>query len=187
MNNILLAIFLGTLFGFSLFYVGATDNSKIKKMLSLKDLNLAKIILSAIGLSSIVVSILNLLNVFNVDHFSIKSMHLGVIIGGIIFGIGFALIGSCPGTLLAGLFINFKKNIIAIIGGLFGAYIFTILYPLLKSFFIFDILKFKISLFNISPKFDSLFYVGFIGLLFFGILLTIIGYYLPKKININKK
>lgn len=178
----LLAVILGTFFGFSLYYIGATNHNKIKDMLKLKNLELAKIILSAIGLSSIMIAILNIFNLFDVTHFSIKSMHLGVILGGIIFGIGFALIGSCPGTLLAGLFIDINRNSVVIIGGLIGAFTFTLLYPLFKKLKIFDIFYSKSTLFNISNKAESLFDIRYLGLLLFGIILVVVGYFLPKKL-----
>lgn len=181
-----LAVILGSFFGFALYYVGATNSKKIKAMLSLTDMSLAKIIFMAIGIGSIVVALLNIFNLFDPSHFSIKKMNLGVIVGGIIFGIGFALIGSCPGTLLAGLFTNIKRNLVAIIGGLVGAFTFTLMYPYFKSIKMFDILNInQLTLFKITNV-DSLFPIGFIGLLIFGIILVLIGYFLPKHILKNR-
>ena len=60
-----------------------------------------KIILFAIGLAGALIAAANLMGIFNIDHFSIKSMNAGVILGGIIFGLGFGAVGNCPGTALA--------------------------------------------------------------------------------------
>ena len=81
--KIILAILLGSFFGFALSYIGATGSKNILKMLRLEDLSLAKIILFAIGFSSTLVSISAMLGLFDISHLSIKSMNLGVIIGGL--------------------------------------------------------------------------------------------------------
>lgn len=183
--NILFAILLGGFFGFALYYVGATGFSHISKMLRLEDLSLAKIILFAIGFSSVLLSISALLGLFDISHLSVKSMNLGVIIGGIIFGIGFGGAGTCPGTCvgsIGGIF-GIKKAISAVIGGLFGAFIFSLLYGTFRDMGLFEVLDYgKITLFNISKKYPSVFNIGFIGLLITGLLFMGVAYILPKQI-----
>lgn len=183
--EILLAILLGGLFGFALYYVGATGFSNISKMLRLENLSLAKIILFAIGFSSVLLSISALLGIFDISHLSVKTMNFGVIIGGIIFGIGFGLAGTCPGTCvgsIGGIF-GIKKAISAIIGGLLGAFTFSMLYGSFKGMGLFDTLNYgKITLFNISDKYPSVFGGGYIGLLVIGVLFMTGAYFLPKKI-----
>lgn len=182
--NIILAILLGGFFGFALYYVGASSTSvNIKNMLSLTNLTLAKIILMAIGIGSTVVGLLMILHLFDVSHFSVKPMNLGVILGGIIFGVGFYLIGSCPGTLLSGLFADVKGNLVAILGGLVGAFIFTLLYPYFNDMGVFTTLQTQaLTLFHLSDKYQSLLPIGGIGVLIFGIILILGGYFMPKVI-----
>ena len=176
--KILLAILLGGFFGFALYYVGATGFSHISKMLRLEDLSLAKIILFAIGFSSVLLSISALLGIFDMSHLSIKTMNLGVIIG-------FGGAGTCPGTCVGsvgGIF-GFKKAISAVIGGLFGAFAFSMLYGSFKDMGLFNTLNYgKITLFNISDKYPSVFNTGYVGLLVVGILFMIGAYFLPKRI-----
>ncbi|MGL5378985.1 YeeE/YedE thiosulfate transporter family protein [Clostridium sp.] len=182
--NIFLAILLGGFFGFALSYVGATGFRNILKMLRLEDLSLAKIILFAIGLSSVLLSISAMLGIFDISHLSVKTMNLGVIIGGLLFGIAFGAVGTCPGTCVGAIGSNgVKKAISAIIGGLLGAFTFSLSYGYFKDLGLFDTLNMgKLTLFNISEKFPSVFNVGFIGLLIVGILFMIVGYVLPKQI-----
>ena len=47
--NILLAVILGGLFGFALYFAGASHPKKLVSMLKLQDISLMKIILFAIG------------------------------------------------------------------------------------------------------------------------------------------
>lgn len=180
-----LAIPLGLLFGFALYYAGATESKNIINMLTLKDLSLATIILGAIGLGSFVVGILGMFHMIPLSHFNIKPMNIGVILGGIMFGIGFGLIGSCPGTAVAALFTNFKKAIWIIIGGLTGALTFSVSYKYLLSYGLIDNFNFgKMTLFNLLSQNPHIFNIGFIGLVIFGILLLVISF-LSSKINIK--
>lgn len=183
--EILLAILLGGFFGFALYYVGSTSSFNLRSMLSLRYLSLMKIILFAIGFSSALVSIFALIGIFDISHLSVKSTNLGVIVGGLIFGLGFGFAGKCPGTCVAdsssgGL----KKAISVILGGLVGAFIFTLLYGSFKELGLFDIMDIgKMTLFNISEEFPSVFNIGFGGLLSMGIVIMIIAYILPMNIK----
>ncbi|WP_300643303.1 hypothetical protein [uncultured Helicobacter sp.] len=48
-----------------------------------------KIIIFGIGFGSFLVSIAYFLGIFDVTHLCIKPLHLGVVLGGMIFGLGF--------------------------------------------------------------------------------------------------
>ncbi|GEQ21668.1 hypothetical protein CBU02nite_21740 [Clostridium butyricum] len=182
--KIILAILLGGFFGFALSYVGATVFKNIIKMLRLEDLSLAKIILFAIGFSSVLLSISSMIGLFDISHLSVKSMNLGVIIGGLIFGIAFGSVGTCPGTCIGAVGSNgIKKAFSTVLGGLFGAFAFSLSYKYLKDLGLFEALNMgKLTLFNVSEKFPSIFNVGFIGMLLVGVLFMIAGYLLPKQI-----
>lgn len=185
--KIFLAILLGGFFGFALAYVGATAFRSIIKMLRLEDLSLAKIILFAIGLSSVLLSLSAMLGIFDISHLSVKTMNLGVIIGGLMFGVAFGSIGTCPGTCVGAIGSDgVKKAISVIIGGLLGAFTFSLSYGYFKGLGLFETLNMgKLTLFNISEKFPSVFNIGFIGLLAVGILFMVAGYFLPKQILKN--
>lgn len=190
--TIVLAIILGALFGGALYYVGASSPKNISEMLRLENLSLMKIIIFAIGLSSVILSIFSTLGWFNLSHLSIKTTNLGVIIGGIIFGFGFGSIGTCPGTCVAASGVNgVKKAVSVIIGGLFGAWLFSMSYGFLEKLHLFDIFDLgKLTLFSISDRYPSIFPIGYRGLLIVGVLFMLIGYLLPNNIssknNINR-
>jgi len=128
MKEIIFAILVGGSFGFILHKVGATDPNKIVGFLRLTDLHLAKVILFAIGFSSLLLFILMAVGVIDSTHISVKSSYIGVIIGGAIFGIGFGLGGYCPGTTLAALGSGRKDSIFMILGGLVGAWVYVLMY-----------------------------------------------------------
>jgi uncharacterized protein len=182
--KIILALLLGSLFGFALAYAGATKFKNILKMLRLEDLSLAKIILFAIGFSSVLLSISGIIGIFDISNLSIKTMNLGVIIGGLIFGLAFGAVGTCPGTCVGAIGSNgIKQAISAILGGLIGAFAFSLSYGYFEDMGLFESLNLgKLTLFNISEKYPSIFNIGFIGLLIVGILFIIVAYTLPKQI-----
>lgn len=181
--ELILAIILGGLFGFALYLVGASNPKKLLSMLRLEDLSLMKIIVFGIGFSSVLLSIAIGLGIFNISHLSIKSTNLGVVIGGLIFGIGFGSVGTCPGTCVAATGTNgIRKAIAAVIGGLVGAFAFSMTYGYWKNTGLFSALDLgKLTLFNISDKFPSVFNIGFMGLLMVGILLMLVAYSLPLR------
>lgn len=117
-----------------------------------KDMTILKFMLSAIIVGMIGV---NLLASLDLAPLSVKDTVIGAnIIGGIIFGIGWAIVGYCPGTSLAAVGEGRFHAIPAIIGMLAGAAIYAEVYPAFKS----NILSWgkfgKLTLpalFNVSP------------------------------------
>ena len=96
-----------------------------------KDMTILKFMLSAIIVGMIGIQ---LLVTFNLAPLSVKSTVIGAnIIGGIIFGIGWAIMGYCPGTSLAAVGEGRFHAVTAIIGMLVGAAIYAEVYPGLKS------------------------------------------------------
>ena len=186
--ELLLGVLLGSFFGFALYYVGASNSDKLKSMLSLKDLTLMKTILFAIGFSSLLLALSSVVGRFDPSHLSVKTTHLGVVIGGLIFGIGFGWAGTCPGTCVADSSSGgIKKAGFTIIGGLLGAFVFSLSYGFLDNLGLFDTMNLgKLTLFNISDGFPSVFNIGFGGLLVMGIFLMIAAIFLPNKTSIAK-
>lgn len=101
-------------------------------MLRLQDLHLAKVILFAIGFASVLLSISQVIGIFDISHLSIKTLNFGVVIRGVVFGLGFGYVGTCPWTCVSALATdNLKKTFTAIIVGAF-AFAFTLSYGYLE-------------------------------------------------------
>ena len=187
--QIVLAIILGTIFGAVLYWVGASSPKKLIAMLRLEDLTLMKIIVFAIGFASVLLSVFSLLGWFNIGHLSVKAMNLGVVIGGLLFGIGFGTVGTCPGTCVAAAGSGgAKKAISAILGGLFGTWLFSVTYGFWKNIGLFQTMDLgKLTLFQISEKYPAVFDIGYWGLLAVGIIFMAIAALLPVGKYVNKK
>lgn len=76
------------------------------------------------------------LGIIDPTHLSVKSSYWGVIIGGGILGLGFAIAGYCPGTGLAGLGDGRKDARYFVVGGLFGAFVYMLVFAGLKNTFL---------------------------------------------------
>jgi len=181
--NIILAVILGTLFGFVLQRTGAADPAKILGMLRLKDPHLARTILSGIGVSAVLLSLGLLTGLVDPAHLSVKSLYYGVLVGGAVFGVGWAISGFCPGTAVAALGSGQRQALSFVLGGLVGAGIFIKSFGLLKETRLYTtILGGKVTLAP-AGKFHSLAGDGMAGgglALGLGLALIILAWKLPK-------
>ena len=145
--TITLAIVLGLFFGFVLQKAGAANPTMIIDMLRFKNLHLMKAILLGIGLSSGALFLLLHFNLLGVDaHLSVKASYVGVAVGGLLLGGGWALAGFCPGTAVVGLGAGRKDALFFTLGGLLGAWLFMLSYDFIKSSFLFGDLGGKATL-----------------------------------------
>ncbi len=126
-----LIISLGFLFGLFLQYAKVNTYNSISGMAVLKDFTVAKTIATAIGIGAIGLSIAIGLGYAD---FHIKPFLAGaVIIGGLLFGIGMAILGYCPGTLPVSLGQGSVDALIGILGGLAASIVYTVLSPTLHG------------------------------------------------------
>ncbi len=95
----------GVLFGFVLSRVGATEFDAIFEMFALRNLHLAGVMAVAIGLLALVFWRLRAGagKTLKGEPISLvtKPMTPGLVGGALLFGVGWALSGTCPGTALA--------------------------------------------------------------------------------------
>lgn len=184
--ELFLAVILGLAFGFALNRAGATNPENIINMLRLTDLRLMKAILFAIGLSSILLFSGLGLGVIDAGHVSVKAAYLGVIIGGAMLGIGFAIAGYCPGTGLAAFVTGRKDAAFFVLGGFVGAFIYTLMHGFIadNTSWLKDIAGGKSTLANTGVA-DYPALIDFNGTalgIAFGAVFVLIAVFLPMKI-----
>ncbi len=131
--SILLALLIGAAFGAVLDRIGASNPNYIGKMLNLTNLHLMKTILLAIGTGSVLMFGGQMLGMVDVGHMSVKSAYLGVFIGGLLLGFGWALSGYCPGTGVVAAATGRRDALAFIAGGLLGAAAYMATYPAIKT------------------------------------------------------
>ncbi|MGR3377273.1 YeeE/YedE thiosulfate transporter family protein [Salipiger abyssi] len=183
--QIVLAILIGAAFGFVLDRVGATNPNVIGGMLTLRRLRLMKTILLAIGTGSILMFGGQMLGLVDVAHMSVKASYIGVFIGGLLLGAGWAASGYCPGTGVCAVGAGRKDALFYIAGGLLGAAAYMATYPAWKaSGLLDDIAGGKVTLGSVpGSEFDGLFAVSgdLLGIAL-GLVFVLVAFVLPENI-----
>lgn len=131
MNELLYGLITGILFGFLLQKGQVLRYDKQIAALRLMDMTIIKFMLSHIAVAMVGVYLLYDLGLVKL---SLKPTILGgVIIGGLLFGLGWGLLGYCPGTSLGALGEGRWDAVWGIFGMLAGAGIYAELYPYLQK------------------------------------------------------
>jgi hypothetical protein len=126
-----LGLVTGILFGFLLQKGRVLRFEKQVGAVLLEDMTILKFMLSAILVGMIGITVLAEADVIATSR---KSMNLGaVLLGGALFGGGWAIMGFCPGTSIGALGEGRWHAVFAIIGMLLGAALYAELYPFFKS------------------------------------------------------
>lgn len=127
----ILGLLTGLVFGF-LLQKGRVlrYDTQIAAML-FKDMTIFKFMLSAIMVGMIGILLMSDLGLIQLSH---KPMNVGaVVVGGALFGIGWAVMGFCPGTSIGAIGEGRWHAIFGVLGMIVGAAIYAELYPLLKG------------------------------------------------------
>jgi hypothetical protein len=131
MNDITLGLITGILFGILLQQGRVLRFEKQVGAMLLQDMTILKFMLSAIIVGTVGI---NLLATLGLAPLKIKATHLGAnLIGGSLFGAGWAVMGYCPGTSVGALGEGRWHAVWAILGMLVGAAMYAEVYPLMKS------------------------------------------------------
>jgi len=126
-----LIITFGFLFGAVLQSAKLNKYNTISGMARLEDFTVAKAIAVAVGVGAILLSIEIGLGYAS---FHVKPILLvGIVIGGLIFGAGMAILGYCPGTLPISLGEGSMDALVGIIGGICGGIAYTLIQPLIPG------------------------------------------------------
>lgn len=124
----LTSLLLGTVFGFLLSRVRATDYDAIAGMFRLQDLHLMGVIGVAIGVNALGLWLVRRSGVKALSGEPIvmnaRPMKKGMFAAGLVFGVGWALSGACPGTALAQIGEGKLYGILTVAGILAGTWLY---------------------------------------------------------------
>ena len=129
-SQLIYGLVTGILFGFFLQRGQVLRYDKQIGALRLMDMTILKFMLTAIFVGSVGIYLLKDLGLVKL---SIKSTVLGAtIIGGLIFGLGWGLLGYCPGTSMGAIGEGRWDGLWGLLGMLAGAAAYAEAYPLMK-------------------------------------------------------
>jgi uncharacterized membrane protein YedE/YeeE len=131
MGTLIIGFLIGCAFGAILYLGGASSYRRIIGTLLLKDMWIIKLMATAIGVGTLGVYLLDFNGLANL---SIKPAYIwGIALGGIIFGIGWAVSGYCPGTCVVGTSEGKKDALFTLLGALVGAFVFSLVFPYIEA------------------------------------------------------
>ncbi len=121
----------GIIFGFALSRSGASDYNFIHQMFTGENLKLALLMGTAIVTGAIGMKILKLTGNKDIQDKVIiinrKPLTKYTGIGGALFGLGWAVTGACPGTVLAQIGEGKLLGLFTLLGIVFGTYIYALI------------------------------------------------------------
>lgn len=131
MNQLVYGLVTGILFGFFLQRGQVLRYDKQIGALRLLDMTIVKFMLTAIFVGTVGIYLLYDLGLAKL---SIKSTILGAtIVGGLLFGLGWGLLGYCPGTSIGAIGEGRWDGLWGVLGMLVGGALYAEAYPLMKK------------------------------------------------------
>jgi uncharacterized membrane protein YedE/YeeE len=122
----------GLIFGFLLQKAGVTRYAVILGQFLLRDFTVLKVMLAAIVAGALGIYGMRAAGLEFPLHIKNATL-LGNALGGVIFGVGMAILGYCPGTGVAAIGEGSRHAIPGVLGGIAGAALYAEAYPIMKS------------------------------------------------------
>ncbi len=132
--NLLIALFIGIGFGYTLEQAGFSSSRKLAGMFYGYDTTVLKVFFTAAIVALAGSQLLSFFGLLNLKLVFVNPWYVNAsIIGGIIMGAGFIMGGYCPGTGISALSIGKIDAMIYMLGGMFGAFLFAETFPFIQT------------------------------------------------------
>lgn len=129
----LYVLLVGTFFGLVLAKSEVVSWFRIQKMFRFEEAHMYLIIGSAVVVGAISVYLIKKFQMRTVTReeitFKTKQWQKGAVIGGILFGMGWAITGACPGPIYAQIGSGEYVALVTLVGALAGMYLYAFLQP----------------------------------------------------------
>ena len=127
-GQLVLGLLFGIVFGIFLQKAGVTRYKVIINQLLLTDFTVLKVMMSAVVVGTFGVHFMHGKGLVNIN---VRAGSFGsTVIGGLIFGAGFALLGYCPGTVAGAVGQGSMDALFGgVIGLMVGSWVYAVLYP----------------------------------------------------------
>jgi uncharacterized membrane protein YedE/YeeE len=130
LNAIILGLVMGAAFGFLLEKARVFEPAVILGQFQLRSFLMLRVFLAAVAAGLVVLAVLV---GFGWASLAPKAtLPVADLVGGLVLGVGIALAGACPGTVLAQIGAGYRDAWVTLAGGLAGALAFTYAEPALR-------------------------------------------------------
>jgi len=138
-TNLLLSLVIGFFFGFVLERAGFGDARNLTNIFYFRDMRVLKVIFSAVCTAMVGLILLSWVGLFDysvlLQYSLLKTYLWPQLVGGILFGMGFAIGGYCPGTSVVGV-VSGRLDAIVFLGGMIaGIWGFAAGFPAWQGFY----------------------------------------------------
>lgn len=131
-NAILLGLAMGVAFGFLLEKARVFEPAVILGQFQMRSFLMLRVFLAAVASGLVVLSVLVGFGLISLAPKA--TLPVADLAGGLLLGVGIALAGACPGTVLAQIGAGYRDAWVTLAGGLSGALAFTYAEPTLRPF-----------------------------------------------------
>ena len=122
-------LLLGIVFGIALTKGEAISWYRVQEMFRFENFHMFGLFMTAVPVGAIAILLIRKLKMKSADGHEIdiptKPYHHGVILGGLIFGFGWALTGACPGPLYAQIGAGYLVTIVTFFSAVLGTWTFA--------------------------------------------------------------
>lgn len=120
----------GLLFGIALVKAEVVSWFRIQEMFRMESFHMYGVIGSAVAVGALSLFLIKKFNIPTIYGESIvvhpKPFSMGVIFGGLTFGVGWAMTGACPGPLYAQVGTGATVIIVTVLSAIFGTYVYGV-------------------------------------------------------------
>jgi len=124
-----LSLLIGIYFGVVLVKSEVASWFRIQSMFRFEEAHMYLVIGSAVAIGIVSIQLIKMLGSRTITgdtiEFNDKPYQKGILIGGAIFGMGWAITGACPGPIYAQIGSGEYRALISLIGALLGAYLYA--------------------------------------------------------------
>ncbi len=136
MSGLLIAGLVGTAFGWTLERAGLGDPPKLAGQFFLRDFTVLKVMMSAVLTAMLGAFWLGRSGMIDLAMFYVPETYLlPQLLGGLVFGLGFALSGLCPGTSCVALASGRGEGGATILGLLLGMLLMGAVFPVIEPLY----------------------------------------------------
>ena len=131
MSAILIGLGMGVVFGVALEKSRVFEPGMILGQMQLKNFIMLRVFLSAVATGTLVYAFLSGLGFITLSPKA--ALYAADVLGGLLLGVGIALAGACPGTVLVQIGAGYRDALFTLLGGLCGAVFFSYVEPTLQG------------------------------------------------------
>ena len=179
-SSFILPLLLGVMFGFALNKAGLTRYTKIVNQFRLTDMTVLKFMMTALVVTMLGLLPLRALGIITLPAIPATYV-VGNLVGGLIFGVGMAAAGFCPGTAVAG---AGEGKLDYIVPGLLGFLVGAVLFGLTYNSFMPQLLKIA-NYGNVSLP--ELWHINHYLFVFFFTLMALALFYAIDRLGLHRK